>query len=227
MGTLGDRMKQYESVYHHHALRKTPLVIRVDGRAFHARTIAWGCEKPFDYSLRVDMLFAAQQVASGLQGFVVGYHQSDEVSFVLCDDKRVESEPHFGYDIQKVVSTTTSAMTSRFDRDAEFDCRAFSVPPHEVSNYLLWRAKDWERNSLQMLARSHFSHKQLDGKNRQEMHEMLYSVGVNWNDLPDHWKNGTFFLSDGKRASNWKPNFDSIDLLWRGARTIYLGTDPA
>jgi hypothetical protein len=31
-----------------------------------------------------------------------------------------------------------------------------------------------------MLAQSHFSQKELQNKNQQDMHEMLYSKGVNW-----------------------------------------------
>ncbi|MCL5460218.1 hypothetical protein M3M33_16395, partial [Loigolactobacillus coryniformis] len=63
------------------------------------------------------------------------------------------------------------------------------------ANYFLWRAKDWERNSLAMYCQSLFSPKQLHGKSRQQQHDLLYSVGKNWDtDLEDRWKNGTWLV---------------------------------
>jgi tRNA(His) 5'-end guanylyltransferase len=50
-----------------------------------------------------------------------------------------------------------------------------------------------------MLSRAHFSDKELHGKKRADMHEMLHSKGVNWTNLEDRWKNGcTIYLEDGK-----------------------------
>jgi tRNA(His) 5'-end guanylyltransferase len=75
-----------------------------------------------------------------------------------------------------------------------FDARAFNIPLEEVPNYFLWRAKDWERNSVQMLARSRFSQKELHGKDRAKMLTMLEAEGIRWNELPDHLKNGTYIM---------------------------------
>lgn len=44
--SLGDRMKKYEYVTRTHLLPRTPVVIRIDGRAFH--TFTRGFVKPFD-----------------------------------------------------------------------------------------------------------------------------------------------------------------------------------
>lgn len=220
--SLGDRMKGYESVYHFHAIRRVPLVVRIDGRAFHSYTKKRGCETPFDINLRNEMVDAATVVADGLQGFVMAYHQSDEVSFVLIDTKRLNSEPHFGYDIQKVASTTASAFTEAFGfgDGAQFDCRAFTVPEADVPNYFLWRSRDWERNSLSMLCRKHFSAKQLLGKGRSEQHEMLHSVGDNWADLDPVWKNGTILLSDGSRISSVTPSYQEWSDMWDVAMDV-------
>lgn len=64
----------------------------------------------------------------------------------------------------------------------------------EALNYLIWREQDAARNSIQMLAQSLFSHKELQGKNHSELHEMCFSKGINWNDLDQWKKNGTFYL---------------------------------
>lgn len=47
-----------------------------------------------------------------------------------------------------------------------------------------------------MLCQAHFSHKQLHKKNTKDMHEMLHSIGVNWNNLEAVWKNGTFLCGE-------------------------------
>lgn len=44
--SLGDRMKQYESVPKNYLMRRQPAIIRLDGKAFH--TFTRGFRKPFD-----------------------------------------------------------------------------------------------------------------------------------------------------------------------------------
>lgn len=46
---LGDRMKEYESIPKVRLMRKTPAIIRIDGKAFHSFTR--GMVKPFDVIL--------------------------------------------------------------------------------------------------------------------------------------------------------------------------------
>ena len=47
--SLGDRMKQYEAVSKNFLLRRTPVIIRLDGKAFH--TFTRGFDKPFDEAI--------------------------------------------------------------------------------------------------------------------------------------------------------------------------------
>ena len=44
--SLGDRMKMYESVPKTYLMKRTPVIIRLDGKAFH--TFTRGLNKPFD-----------------------------------------------------------------------------------------------------------------------------------------------------------------------------------
>lgn len=216
---LGDRMKRYEAVTHGIATGRTPLMIRVDGRAFH--TFTRGMERPFDQGLTDAMVGAAKAVVEEMQGFKAAYIQSDEATFALTDYDRVESQGWFDYDISKVISISAALMTAHFinlfgtSKTPVFDARAFSVPQNDVVNAFLWRAKDWERNSLQMYSRANFSHKQLHGKRRQDMHDMLHEVGKNWTtDLTLQQKNGTFLIaSDGelKERHDILPNYESIN----------------
>lgn len=204
--SLGDRMKRYERVYNTEALRRTPLMIRVDGRAFH--TFTRGLDKPFDGRLMEAMDEAARCVAQDMQGFKAGYVQSDEATFCLTDYDTIDTQPWFDYDLFKVVSISAALMTKHFERQfAEecqsigmtpvFDARAFSIPREEVVNAFLWRAKDWERNSVAMYCQAFFSHKQMHGQGRADQHEMLHSIGKNWaTDLSDRERNGTFLIND-------------------------------
>ena len=45
--TLSDRMKDYEAVSDYKLIKKTPVIVRIDGKAFH--TYTRGLDKPFDW----------------------------------------------------------------------------------------------------------------------------------------------------------------------------------
>ena len=193
---LDERMKGYEAVFHARLCRRVPVIVRVDGRAFHGVVPRWPNPKPFCRTFMFAMVGAAQQLAADMQGFRLGYAQSDEASFLLVDYDRLSSEPWFGYDVQKMASITAAEMTRAFaggPADGTFDARVFNVPREDVVNYFLWRARDWSRNSLQMYARAFFSHKELHGAGREQMHEMLHSIGKNWTtDLDEMTRNGSW-----------------------------------
>lgn len=46
---LGDRMKEHELTSHHVLIKRVPVIIRVDGRAFH--TLTQGMIKPNDNAM--------------------------------------------------------------------------------------------------------------------------------------------------------------------------------
>jgi len=199
--SLGDRMKIYEKCAQNFLTPRTPVVIRVDGKAFHSFTKSF--RRPFDKDFMEVMVMAAQKTASQIQGFKLGYVQSDEASFVITDYDDLNTQGWFRYRHDKIVSISASLMTAHFNegsRDWEkiayFDSRAFNVPKEDVANYFLWRAKDWKRNSISMLSQSHFSHKQLHGKSQQEMILMLSEKGIIWDKLRDQEKYGTFIARD-------------------------------
>lgn len=221
MKDIGNRMKQnYESRYKIGLTRRTPVIIRVDGRAFH--TLTKGCRKPFDEQIMDAMVHGAMQVATLAQGCKLAYVQSDEASFLLTDYDTLQTEPWFGYDLCKMVSVSAALMTKGFNswvQDyhyslGDFDGRAFNLPEAEVANYFVWRAKDWERNSLQMYCQSMFSHRELHGKNRAAMHEMLHGRGKNWaTDLNNREKNGTFLILRDRGFHEThliEPNYEAI-----------------
>lgn len=199
MSTIGDRIKRYERAYDIKLVPRSCLFVRVDGKAFHSFTRH--CEKPFDQHLIDAMVAAAKYTAKEMMGFKAAYIQSDECTFMLTDFDDFESQGWFNYELNKVVSISASTYTAAFNAaygstEALFDSRAFIVPQDDAANVFIWRQRDWERNSLQMLAHAHFSHKQLDHKKAADMHDMLHSKGINWADLSDQLKNGTFLFKE-------------------------------
>lgn len=224
MSDLGNRMKAYERVWQQQFPPNTWLIARVDGRAFH--TFTRKAQKPFDGSLCDLMVDAALLTAKDIAGFRLAYHQSDEVTFAFTDTADHNSQHFFGGKVQKLTSVIASTFTARFNEclsdlswyspysvsAATFDCRVMMVPKPDVANMFVWRQQDWERNSISMLAQHHFSHKDLQGKSRSEMHEMLHSIGVNWAHLEDWEKNGTFILPTGN-INREKLNYETIDHL--------------
>lgn len=221
---LNERMERnYWGPARHLLTRRTPVVIRVDGRAFH--TFTRDFRKPFDQRLIDAMILAATSVASEMQGFKLGYIQSDEASFVMTDYDNLQTDAWFGYVKAKIESITASVMTAAFARCmrlanvtnlAYFDSRACNMPASEVANYFLGRARDWHRNSVSMYARSFFSHADLKDKSIPEVHEMLHNIGRNWTtDLTDEEKNGTFIVGPNcQTRSDTEPCYPQISLLW-------------
>ena len=204
--SLGDRMKEYEGVTRHYLTRRTPVIVRVDGRAFHTLTRKF--HKPFDQMFVNSMAQAATEVYTEMQGCKLAFIQSDEASFLLTDWDDIATDAWFGNNLSKIISISASVMSVSFSNlmssysavssrnIAVFDARAFQVPQDEIANYFLWRAQDWARNSMQMYCQAHFSHKQLHKKNREDMHEMLHSIGKNWTtDLSPQLRNGTWITN--------------------------------
>ena len=150
---LGNRMKEnYENTYRIKLTRRTPVIIRVDGKAFH--TLTRKCKKPFDGDFYDSMYTAMYNLCMEIQGAKCAYMQSDEISVLVTDFDRLDTQAWFDYNLQKIVSISASIASTVFSlnfRDGQylglFDSRAFNIPKSEVKNYFIWRQKDWERNS--------------------------------------------------------------------------------
>lgn len=215
---LGLRMKEfYESVPKTRLMRRTPVMIRIDGKAFH--TFTRGFQKPFDEVLVKSMQETMRYLCENIQGCVLGYTQSDEITLVLIDYKKLASSAWFDYEVQKMCSIAASIATMAFnkffydnipvdteytgkyytalEKGALFDARAFNVPREEVTNFVYWRQLDATRNSIQMLGQANFSHKELQNKSCNMIQDMLFTQrGINWNDLPTHLKRGSCCIKD-------------------------------
>ena len=112
---IGIRMKEYyEQIPKTKLMRRCPVVCRVDGKSFHSFTK--GFKKPFDELLIQSMQETMKYLCENIQGCVLGYQQSDEISLLLIDYKTLESQAFFDYEVQKICSITASMATMAFNR---------------------------------------------------------------------------------------------------------------
>ena len=230
--SLGDRMKRYEAVSKTTLVQRMPVILRLDGCHFH--TFTKGFVKPFDDVMIKSMQDTMKYLCENIQGCVFGYTQSDEITLVLVDYKNLNSRQWFDNEVQKMCSVAASmagmfftrcfaynALMAEVDdgqykkyenaiaRGAYFDCRAFNVPKEDVCNCILWRQQDAIRNSIQALAQSQFSQKQMHGLSCNMLQDkLMLEKGINWNDFDTVKKRGSsciknYYTENGKMRSKW------------------------
>lgn len=111
---LGERMKEnYEMRSQTKLLRRMPVIIRLDGKAFH--TFTKGFDKPFDVNMSEAMIETMLYLCRNIQGCVLGYTQSDEITLVLVDYKELDSDAWYDYKVQKLCSVSASMATNAFN----------------------------------------------------------------------------------------------------------------
>lgn len=222
--TLHERMKQYEAVSQTYLMRRTPVIIRLDGVAFHTFTKKF--DKPFDDIFGSTMRQVTRQLVDNIQGCVIGYTQSDEISLALQDYRKLDTDAWFGYNIQKLVSVSAKMATYEFykafedvlcghdsnrclsiywpafkENNVGFDSRCFNLPFEEVNNYFVDRQRDAEKNSINLLAQQYYTQEQLNGINTKKLQDKLFTEqGVNWNDLPAWQKRGCVIIPNSDPA---------------------------
>lgn len=213
--SLGDRMKRYEESTRYFLTPRTYTIIRCDGKAFH--TFTKGLNKPWDDNMSYIMTETCKYLCENIQGAKLGYTQSDEISIILTDFDKIETSSWFDGNIQKMCSISASLATGKFNSLSQkmfenksnnialFDSRVFILPTRtEVLNYLIWRQQDAVRNSIQGLAQSLYSHKEINNKNCNQLQEMCFQKGHNWNDTKTKYKRGTAIYKKQKdERSYW------------------------
>lgn len=215
---LGERIKTfYEDRFRYKLPRRAYTIIRIDGKSFH--TYTKGLERPFDEGLINDMNATTAYLCKNIMGAKMGYVQSDEISILISDFDTLETQSWFDYNVQKMTSIGASMATSEFNRlrlgrlannsdgdltenvltqdeiekfkMANFDARVFQIPSRvEVENYFIWRQQDAVRNSISSVAQSLYSPKELHGVKTNEMQELIFQKGINWNDYDFRKKRG-------------------------------------
>ena len=218
-------MKKYEAVSKSTLVSRMPVIIRLDGCHFH--TFCKGFRKPFDPLMVKTMQATMKYLCENIQGCVLGYTQSDEITLVLVDYHKINSSAWFDNEVQKICSVSAALATYAFNKyfnefyleqladkgetdeydlvydrkrrlGAYFDSRAFNVPREDVANCVLWRQLDAERNSVNSLAQTLFSHKELQGVGVKELKTKLeQEKGIVWGNLPTTQKRGSCCIKNG------------------------------
>ena len=220
--SLGDRQKAYEDSFRQYLPVRLPVIVRVDGCHFH--TYTKNCKRPVDPGLVECMNLTAMELCKTMQGCQLAYVQSDEISLLLTNFQTVDTQSWFENNLQKMVSVAASIAGVTFTTNSEeiwgygsdmddypiqkpayFDARAFVLPKEEVCNYFLWRQLDATRNSVQMLARSIYSHRQLEGKNNSQLQEMIFNAGTNWDKCPIPQKRGRCIVKTKTEREAFNP----------------------
>lgn len=133
--SLGDRMKDYEDCFRTKITKRSFVMIRIDGKAFH--TYTRGLNRPFDEDLISDMNETAKYIVENIQGAKMGFVQSDEISIMFNNRDEIDSELWFDGNIQKIVSVAASMATSKFNR-----LRAKRSLSNALKNYVYGAGQD-------------------------------------------------------------------------------------
>ena len=112
--SLGDRIKQYESVSRIKLPKRSYIMCRIDGKAFH--TYCNGLIKPFDGGFINDMDATAAYLCKNIMGAKFAFVQSDEISILLTDFESIQTQSWFDNNLQKMCSVSASMATAKFNQ---------------------------------------------------------------------------------------------------------------
>lgn len=196
---LDAKLRVYETAFDLCVLPGLYMVARIDGRNFTHLAERQAFERPFDERFRDHMIATTEHLMTCGFKVVYGYTQSDEISLLF--DPR---EDAFGRKLRKYDSILAGEASATFSlllgRVGAFDCRISQLPAAElVVDYFRWRNEDAHRNALNghcywTLRKDGMSVRQatctLIGMPVSRKNELLFSHGINFNDLPGWQKRG-------------------------------------
>jgi tRNA(His) guanylyltransferase len=191
-----------------------PIMVRLDGRAFHRLSRSLGLEKPFDRGFCEAMCAACRAILreSGLSP-VFAYTFSDEISLYFAD------LPFRGR-VEKIDSVCASYAASALSialgcrRPLAFDARVIAMTPDAVAGYLAWRQQEAWRNHInaycqQALMVEGMSAREaaaaLKGRPSAELHELMFSRGVNLAHTPAWQRRGVLVARTTVEKQGYNP----------------------
>lgn len=110
---LAERMKGYEKRNRYYLQRRMPVILRLDMRAGHSFTK--GFERPFDEVFIKSMQETAQYLCENIQNCKLSYQQSDEITLLLVDYDKLNTDCFFDYRVDKLCSIAASMATMVFN----------------------------------------------------------------------------------------------------------------
>lgn len=122
---LAKRMKEYEKVSRRYLMRRQPVILRLDMRAGH--TFCRGFKRPFDEVFIRSMQETAKYLCENIMGAVLSYQQSDEITIVLIDYKKLNSQAWFDNCQNKIESIAASMATMAFNKAFARNVRKYEI----------------------------------------------------------------------------------------------------
>lgn len=197
---LDQMMRVYETASDQCVLPGIYMVARIDGRSFTTLTKDRArFEAPFDERFRDMMVETTAHLMNCGFKVIYGFTESDEISLLF--DPQIEV---FARKLRKYHSILAGEASAKFSlllqEIACFDCRISQLPnQRKVIDYFRWRNEDAHRNALNahcywMLRKENLSRRKasayIEHKTVAEKNELLFSRGINFNELPNWQKRG-------------------------------------
>lgn len=111
---LANRMKDYEKRNRYYLQKRLPVIIRLDMRAGH--TFTKGFIRPFDEIFMKTIAETAKYLCENIQNVKMSYQESDEISLLLVDYEKLDTDQWFDYRVDKLCSISASMATMAFNR---------------------------------------------------------------------------------------------------------------
>lgn len=112
--SLSDRMKEYENIPNTRLIKRMPIMVRLDGRAFH--TFTKKMDRPFDFYFMDLMNITTKYLKDNIPDCRIAYVESDEITLALFPYKTFTTEPMFDARVQKLCSVLASTATWIFNK---------------------------------------------------------------------------------------------------------------
>jgi tRNA(His) 5'-end guanylyltransferase len=212
---LDQRMRIFETADDHCVLPGIFMVARLDGRSFTRLTKELHPFKaPFDERMRDYMIETTRHLMQCGFRVIYGYTQSDEISLLFHPD-----ENSLGRKLRKFNSILAGEASAKFSLLlgdlAAFDCRISQLPQaKDAVDYFRWRNEDAHRNALNghcywMLRQQGKSATEATGHLKRlstaDKNELLFTYGINFNDLPNWQKRGVGLLWEAYSKEGTNP----------------------
>jgi tRNA(His) guanylyltransferase len=196
-----------------------PVFIRIDGRNFHSLAEEWKLERPFD-------LRFSEAMASVCKELVSSSGLSPDFAFSFSDEINLYfSHLPFGGRVEKLDSVSASfgasALTIAISSvvPVSFDSRIIQVTPDLAITYLIDRQAEAWRNHINAYCQATLlkegvsreeTARMLKGRTSRELHEMMFSRGINLSRTPAWQRRGILVYKTGKMVEGYNPILSKV-----------------
>jgi tRNA(His) 5'-end guanylyltransferase len=215
---LDTKMRIYETSQDRCVLPNMYMVARIDGRGFTRLTKdVYKFEAPFDEKFRDFMNETVIHLMTCGFNVIYGYTESDEISLLFDFNENAFGRKHRKYN-SILAGEASAKFSTLLGGVAAFDCRLSELPNKDlVVDYFRWRNEDAHRNALNAHCywrlrndqlNKNEATKRIESLSTSDKNELLFSYGINFNEIPNWQKRGTgiYWKNNTKEGLNPKTN---------------------